>query len=262
VIAIDKGWSRPPASLEIRPDDVHIWAAPLWELRLDWIQSLILSRDERQRAARLRSRQRQREFVAGRALLRVLLAAYTGTPAASVRIAYGRFGKPALEEPYGGPRLTFNASRSHGLALYAFGCGRQVGVDVERLQPRFPCDGIAQQFFCRAERVRLAKLYGSQLTRTFFDYWSAKEALLKARGDGLSGGLNDIDVHQLDENQVAVITEPTSRVWTVMRLEPKPDYAGAVAIEGTDATLHCWDLTLGELPSWTSGSGDVAAVLT
>jgi len=261
VIALRTGWSRPPASLEIGPDDVHVWAAPLRELRLDSTQSLALSRDERERAARVRSLERRHEFVSGRALLRMLLAAYTGTPAASVRIAYGPSGKPALPECDVVPRLTFNATRSHGLALYAFARGREVGVDVERLQPELPCDEIVKQYFCPTERTRLAMLVGSRRTRMFFDYWSAKEALLKARGDGLPGGLDDIDVHRLDETDEAVIAQRMSHVWTVRRLEPSPQYAAAVAVEGTDANIRCWDLTLGGLLSSTWGARGVAAVL-
>ena len=262
MIATDRGWGGPPASLEIGPDEVHVWAAQLCELGLNSIQWLALNREERQRAARMRSRQGRHGFAAGRALLRMLLATYTGTPAANVRIGYGPFGKPVLHEPDGGPRLTFNASRSQGLALYAFAVGREVGVDVERLQPSFPCDEVAQHYFSLTERIRLSKLSDPRLTRTFFTYWSAKEALLKARGDGLSGGLNDIDVHQLEEADETVSTQRTSRVWTVRRLEARPGYAAAVAFEGTDATLRCWDLNLGGLQPWTSGSRGVATVLS
>jgi 4'-phosphopantetheinyl transferase len=261
VIVMDTGWSRPPASLEIGPDDVHVWAAPLGDPGFGSVQAPILSRDERERAARLRSREREREFVTSRTTLRMLLAAYTGTRADRVRFEYGCFGKPALAEPDGSLGLTFNGSCSHGLALYAFARGRQVGVDVERLLPRFPCDPIAQQWFCQTERLRLSRLRGSRLTQTFFDYWCAKEALLKARGDGLSGGLNEIDVHRLDEDDAAVILESRARLWTVKRLAPKPAYAGAVAIEGKDVALRCWDLALGGLPSLTSGSRRVPASL-
>jgi 4'-phosphopantetheinyl transferase len=233
--------------------------AALPELGLESVPSRVLSVDERGRAARLQSDVRRSEFVSGRVLLRLLLGAYTGMPAEEIRIAYGRFGKPALADAEGDANVTFNTSCSHGLALYGIARGREVGVDVERLQPGFPCNEIAQRYFCPAERERLSQLSGSALTQTFFGYWSAKEALLKARGDGLSAGLDDVDLHELDGSRVAVVADRTTRRWTVSRLVLKPGFAGAVAVEGMDAVLHCWDLAAGDLSSWISGWRGVAA---
>lgn len=259
MIAGHPGWRRPPASLEIDAGDVHVWAAGVSGSEFDSVASRILSADERRRAARLQSPARRREFIGGRGLLRMLLAAYTGMPAEGVPIVYGRFGKPALADTEGVATLTFNMSCSDGLALYAFGRDRQVGVDVERLQPGFPCDEIAQRYYCPAERAQLSQLRGARLTQTFFRYWTAKEAVLKARGDGLSAGLHDTAVHQLDEQRVAVIADRSSRVWAVTKLAPRPGYAAAVAIEGTDAVLRCWDLALGGLSLWTLGSRGAGA---
>jgi 4'-phosphopantetheinyl transferase len=260
MISVRPGWRPPPASLDIDVGDVHVWAAGVAGPDLDSLASRILSADERRRAARLQSPLRRREFTGGRALLRMLLAAYTGMSAESIPIVYGRFGKPALPDSEGAGELTFNMSCSHGLALYAFGRERHVGVDVERLQPGFPCAEIAQRYFCPAERARLSQLRGARLTQTFFRYWTAKEAVLKARGEGLRAGLHDPAVNELDDTRVAVIADRSSRVWAVTQLAPTPGYAGAVAIEGTDAVLCCWGLTFGGLSLWTTGSLGAGAV--
>ena len=251
-----------PRSLELEPGDVHIWSAFVSDWRLDANRSGMLSLDERQRAGRMQSPAHKREFVASRTLLRTLLSAYTGRQAESIRIVYGRFGKPRLADHEGDASLTFNTSRSHGLALYAFGDGRQIGVDVEHLQPEFPCAEIAERYFSPSERTRLSRLRGSRLTRTFFDYWSAKEAVLKAGGYGLAGGLDDIDVHELDEKRVALIPDRSSRVWTVTRLELTPGYAAAIAVEGTIRALRCRDLALCGTSWETSESYDATAAFS
>jgi 4'-phosphopantetheinyl transferase len=254
MISVQPGWRRPPASLDIDAGDVHVWAAGVSGSEWDSVAPRVLTADERRRAARLQSPVRRREFIGGRALLRMLLAAYTGMPPEGIPLVYGRFGKPALADTDGVANLTFNVSCSHGLALYAFARERHVGVDVERLQPGFPCAEIAERYYCPAERAQLSQLSGARLTQTFFRYWTAKEAVLKARGDGLRAGLDDTAVHQLDEQPVALIADRSSRVWAVTQLAPRPGYAGAVAIEGTDAVLRCWDLASGGLPLWTLGS--------
>jgi len=114
-----------------------------------------------------------------------------------VELSAGKFGKPALAGAAAAGGLRFNMSHSEGLALYAFALKREVGVDVKRLRPE-ASRGIAARFFSPREAEEIAELGregGEPLReRAFFACWTRKEAYLKARGEGLTAGLDRFEV--------------------------------------------------------------------
>jgi 4'-phosphopantetheinyl transferase len=55
---------------------------------------------------------------------------------------------------------------------------RGIGVDVEYLPRKNDTAGIASHFFAPQEQAGLAE--------RFFDYWTLKEAYIKARGKGMA----------------------------------------------------------------------------
>ena len=112
-------------------DKVHVWAADLDAGRSG--DRELLSEDERTRADRFLDRQIGSRFTVARATLRRLLGGYLGSSPNEFRFQYGPQGKPALE---GGGDLRFNVSHSHGLGLFVFIRGYEVGVDVERVEPK------------------------------------------------------------------------------------------------------------------------------
>jgi 4'-phosphopantetheinyl transferase len=143
-----------------------------------------LSPDERARAARLAAGDVRRRFVASRAALRDILAAYVGASPAGLRFRYGPHGKPALAPPL--EWLHFNLAHSQDLAVVAV-ARRPVGVDVERVRPL--ADGplaLAARTFAPGEVAALRAAPQSQQLDEFFRYWTCKEAYVKARGAGLS----------------------------------------------------------------------------
>src|SRR4028119_658177 len=86
-------------------DGVHMQdAVHLWDVKLDCditeterLQQH-LSQDERARTARFHFARDAARFVAGRGLLREVLAQYVNTPAAELLFAYNMWGKPSLAE--------------------------------------------------------------------------------------------------------------------------------------------------------------------
>src|SRR5262249_18522193 len=114
---------------------------------------VILSDDERARAARFVRARDRRRFARCRAALREILGALLGEPADSLRFRSFAKGKPELDrglsviEP---PR--FNVSHSDNLALIAVSQGREIGVDLERLRPITEAERIVASFFTAAEQ--------------------------------------------------------------------------------------------------------------
>lgn len=149
-----------------------------------------LSDDECERAARFRFDRDRRRFVAGRSALRSLVASYLDVAAADITFGYGPQGKPFVP----GSTLSFNVSHSGGCAVYAFGSGVEIGVDVELLDHARYDDGVAERFFSPSEVATLQTLSPAERPHAFLRCWTRKEAFIKARGEGLSLPLHEFDV--------------------------------------------------------------------
>lgn len=240
-------WENPPEFLDLPFNEVHIWRANL-DLPLPGTQSLsaILSDDERARAERFRSPRNGQRSIASRGLLRLLLARYLAADPSQIRFHYGREGKPALADEAVEPRLRFNVSHSQGLALFAFACGRELGVDLERMDPAVSSERIPEHFFSPRECASLRALLVEQQSGAFFACWTRKEAYIKAKGKGLAILLDQFDVSLAPGEPAALLeTAEGSREtlrWSLHDLSPAPGYAGALAIEGQGAKLHGWSL--------------------
>ncbi|HEV8254537.1 MAG TPA: 4'-phosphopantetheinyl transferase superfamily protein [Vicinamibacteria bacterium] len=202
--------------------EVHVWEASL-DLPAEELQRLErrLSPDERQRAERLRAPGAREEFVACRGRLRALLAKYVGEPPERIRFRYGVHGKPALA---GQVTTRFNVSHSAGRALFAV-ARREVGIDLEKVRPEFPCAEIAARFFAAEEAARVTALYEDEQRQAFFASWVRQEACLKAAGLGLAFELGRL--------------APVARGgWSVRPLAPAPGWVAAVAAAGGDFEVH------------------------
>jgi 4'-phosphopantetheinyl transferase len=237
-------WNTPVGSFRLLPDEVHVWRAVLDREPEDLaLLSAALSGDERQRADRFRFESDRRHFLAGRGLLRALLGSYLQRDPASLRFAYGPWGKPSLGDQAGPHGLCFNLAHAGGVALFAVTLQRQIGVDVERINPDLGHEDIAEHFFSPREREALRALPPGQRALAFFACWTRKEAYLKARGEGLSISLDSFDVSLAPGEPAQLLAtrdDPShSRRWTLCELDPGPGYAGALAVEGTGWRLWC-----------------------
>jgi 4'-phosphopantetheinyl transferase len=205
-----------------------------------------LSPDERDRAGAFVRERDRRHFTVGRGVLRAILSRYAGIPPKQVRFCYGPHGKPALDEAHGGQTLRFNLAHSHDLALYAVTRGREIGVDLEWVGRPVPdAATIAEHYFSAAERARLRALPELLRHEAFYNCWTRKEAYLKARGEGLSLPLDQFDVSLAPGEPAALLSshgDPGEVVrWTLWALIPGPGYVAALAVEGGDWQLECWD---------------------
>lgn len=143
----------------------------------------LLSPDERRRADRFRFERDRARYTRGRAFLRRRLATATQRPAATLRLIEGEWGKPALQDGAVG----FNLSHSGAIAVLAIRPdGGPVGIDVERIDRAVDVMRLAQSCFGCDERAVLAALAPEAQRRRFFAFWTAKEAVMKLTGQGMS----------------------------------------------------------------------------
>jgi 4'-phosphopantetheinyl transferase len=156
---IDTLWSSASHPAVLPDDEVHVWRASLdCEPSIFANLEAALSNDEIVRASRFRFRHDRNRFVAGHGILRTLLGSYLNKPPASLNFKYGPWGKPALQIEDLGMPAEFNLSHSHGLAVYAFAFGRQVGIDLEPIRPEFSGGEIADRYFSSREVAALRAL--------------------------------------------------------------------------------------------------------
>ncbi len=237
MLSVDPASLCPPTELVLSQHDVHVWQVNL-NVPTPQHRSLetLLSPDECQRAERYRFDRDRNWFVVARATLRTILSEYLGTDPRELQFATGSHGKPSLATTSVGGMVQFNLSHSHGKALYAIALGREVGIDLECIRP-VEADKLAQRFFSDREYQTLASLSPEQQQRQFFQYWTCKEAYLKATGDGLTQlqqveiALDPPRIHSIDDNPFLA-----SR-WSLQPLDCGSDYAAALVVEGRGMRL-------------------------
>jgi 4'-phosphopantetheinyl transferase len=222
-----------PGPEELPIDVAHVWKYPLQtSAAVEDSCYKLLSTDERQRAARYRVPGARREFILTRGTLRRLLARYLGKSPNDVSLRYSDYGKPLLEGPL---HLHFNVSHADGLALIAFARERQIGIDVERIGPEPDARKLMQALFSMQEQRFLNLLSGDEFTRAFFRHWTRREAYLKARGEGWSTPIHQLEVC-IDEagSRRLFQTGPDpakASHWIVRDLPTSWGFAAALAVE-------------------------------
>ncbi|MGD0207571.1 MAG: 4'-phosphopantetheinyl transferase superfamily protein [Verrucomicrobiota bacterium] len=238
-------WRSPPETLVLGCDEVHVWRATL-DQTPSQIQSFLhnLAADEQARAERFHFERDRGHFIVARGVLRAILGGYLKRAPEGLSFCYGSHGKPAIAGESGGDAIRFNVSHSHGIALYAVTRGREVGVDLERIRFNLAVAEIAERFFSRREVAMLRALPTEEQREAFFRCWTRKEACLKARGEGLSLPLDQVDVSLAPgEPDAAPGTQPDSSDasrWSLQELAPAPGYVAALAVEGHGWRLACW----------------------
>jgi 4'-phosphopantetheinyl transferase len=238
-------WRSPPEILELGCDEVHVWRA-----NLDQTPSQIqefrrkLSVDEQARSERFYFERDRGHFTVARGILRNILGGYLKRPPEEVSFCYSAHGKPALAGGSDGDAICFSVSHSHGVALYAFTRGRQVGIDLEHIRFDLAVAEIAERFFSRQEVAVLRTLPIEAQRQAFFRCWTRKEAYLKARGEGLSLPLDQFEVSLAPREPAALLStqqDPTEASrWSLQELTLAPGYEGALAVEGHGWRLACW----------------------
>ena len=238
-------WNIPPPSLSLSNRDMHIWRADL-NLPAIIIQKLAqtLSTDETARAKRFRLEQDRRRFIAGRAILRIILGYYLSVEPGLMQFSYGKYGKPRLTDSPGNKGFYFSMSRSGGLALYGFTRDCSIGVDIERIRDIPEMDQIARQFFSTRENAVLRALPESKKAKAFFNCWTRKEAFIKAIGKGLSQPLDRFDVSLIpgESARLLRINGDSKRAlsWSIQELKPASGFVAALAVKKRSWQLRCW----------------------
>lgn len=148
----------------------------------------LLDNEELARAARFRFPHDRQRYIIGHGLLRETLGRYLGLSAKDLVLLRGEFGKPYLE----GHPIHFNLSDTKDAVLVALS-KHPIGVDIETMQRRVDHLAVSEHYFTPEEVEAIA--LSSDTKRRFLEYWTRKEAVLKASGVGI---MDDLKVLRVD----------------------------------------------------------------
>jgi 4'-phosphopantetheinyl transferase len=201
-----------------------------------------LSKDEQARAGKFKFDTDRRLFIVTHAALRSICASYLQTVPRSVEFAEGPYGKPKLASD-SRSGLRFNLSHSGELALIATALQREIGVDVESVRD-FDFDQVAERFFTAREVATLRSLPKPQQRSAFYKCWTSKEAFLKAKGTGLSGELDEVEITSTDGDDIRISSFVPG--WSLAELPAGEGYIAALVSQGAPVRVRLY--------RWTSAS--------
>ncbi|MEO8779117.1 MAG: 4'-phosphopantetheinyl transferase superfamily protein [Rhodanobacter sp.] len=165
------------------------------------------------------------------------LAVYLGIRTDEVVLAEGPHGRPQLDPPYD-LALDFNWSHSGDHALIAIARGIAPGIDLERRRPQPRAMPLARRFFDRDEAESLATLPETARATAFLELWTAKEALLKAHGHGISYGLQRLRILSTPERlRLVRFDGEDTAAWQLQRLAVAPGLIAALAWRGPPRSI-------------------------
>jgi 4'-phosphopantetheinyl transferase len=154
--------------------------------------------------------------------------------AAGLSAQLGGYALAAMEKdadgvplPCGGIHWSLTHKATYVAAVVA---PRPVGIDLERIKP------VSQGMYDRLAGVQEWMLAPQQDLSIFFRYWTAKEAVLKAVGQGLVA-LSRCRVVQIpDEDHLGLVYDQTP--WTVTHVRIGADHLASVTSDGATIEWH------------------------
>jgi 4'-phosphopantetheinyl transferase len=199
--------------LALPQDEVHLWYCLPDEIedpRLLAAYEALLAPDERVRRDRYRFEKSRREYLFTRAMVRATLSRYAPVAPAAWAFRQNAYGRPEIDPASHAPHaaLRFNLSNTYGLIACAVVLDRDLGIDVEDTERPGETVSIADGFFSRPEIAALRALPEERQPSRFFDYWTLKEAYIKARGMGLAIPLDQFSFLLDDGPPIRVTFDP------------------------------------------------------
>jgi 4'-phosphopantetheinyl transferase len=231
--------------------DVHVWRAALDLSAHQTAQLLsVLSSEEQDRAARFHFEQDRNRFIVARSVLRGILSRYLNIAPREMSFGFTEFGKPYIND-IRHDHLAFNVSHAGGWGLFAVSRGRETGIDLEPHRHDVDIQAIGQRFFSTCEFEALSDTFGDRRAALFFQYWTRKEAVMKAIGKGLSIPSGSFDVTQVSGEvpvQVPVSADMADDDgWFALDLFAGGGWSAAVAARGGGWSVSCFEYDMSDL---------------
>jgi 4'-phosphopantetheinyl transferase len=169
-------------SYKLRPGDIAVWRFDLHSYTNN-IQrfSRLLGSEEKARFARFHNVRDKQTFIAGRAILRLLLGMYVGINPRDITFIHSENTKPRLNNECN-LSIHFNVSYSRQWMLIAVS-DEEVGIDIEHYGDSAVTQTEMNSLFTEDEVIFINNQ--PKPVKAFHTLWTRKEALLKAISQGI-----------------------------------------------------------------------------
>ena len=215
---------------------MEVWYATL-DRSLEEIESYerLLSQEELARAKRFKNSIDRQRYQVRQGILRELLGGYLGCEPTQVEIHRDANGKPFPAPRMNFDHLQFSDSHSENVAAFAFGRQERLGIDIEKIRELSEMLEIVEAQFTQKENQEMLNCPEDRRLGLFYRFWTRKEAVLKAQGEGLLLPLNCVDVSVDREGhpfKVRVLGEGAVEEFLVEDIQAPLGFAAAVAVDG------------------------------
>lgn len=217
-------------------DEVHVWMAVPEEIEDSGLLETylgLLNPEEREKQRRFYFEKHQRQYLVSHALVRLTLSRYVPVEPQAWTFVTNEYGCPRVEGE-GNAWLRFNLSHTDGMVMVAVVRDTDVGVDVEDALRQGETVEIADRFFAPSEVKALRALEASRQRGRFFEYWTLKEAYIKARGMGLSLPLEQFAFELQPGEHPRIAFDPRLKddpeTWQFIQLGPSQRHMAAVGV--------------------------------
>jgi 4'-phosphopantetheinyl transferase len=218
--------------------EIHLWLAYCEEIdeRLYAGYRKLLSAEEKAQETRFHFPRDRRRYLVTRVLVRCVLSRYASTLPEEWMFCADRYGRPDIANGQANNAgLSFNISHTDGLIVLAVLKNGRIGVDTENIRAREASIDIARHYFAASEVEALTAAPLQDQQYRFFEYWTFKEAYIKARGIGLSLPLDKFQFHYPSARGVEIEIDPELKDlparWQFWQFSPAPQYLVAICAE-------------------------------
>ncbi|BCG65552.1 MAG: 4'-phosphopantetheinyl transferase [Methyloprofundus sp.] len=190
----------------------------------------LLDTEEQQIALRFKFAELKQRYIICHGILRELLAARVGEPAAQLGIVKTAYGKPYLADF---PQLSFNMSHTGDCLAIAISSQCNLGIDIECFKQRNTWSGLVNKCFAQQEVDYWYALDATERGQVFYQFWVKKEAFVKAVGQGITLGLNQCVVNPAGLGTFLAVPEQCTPAeqWQIYTLDLPVNIFGAVVCD-------------------------------
>jgi phosphopantetheinyl transferase len=224
--------------------EIHIWHIKYDEnINFDIDSASSLSKVELTRAKLFKSLPMGQQWAFFHVALRDILSRYLNLCASDIEFCLDQNKKPLIAH-VSEPPLFFNLTHSGRYARVAISSVAPVGVDIEVCKAIQDAENVVQRFFSKQEIQQLADVNKNLFHQSFYQVWTAKEALIKANGLGMSAPLDafDVMVEKYSNWYSPTLRNPlvNTGVYWLKHLATMENIYGALSINIVDPKVIKW----------------------
>lgn len=218
---------------QLKSNSLKIYYGQISDL-IKYVTFEVLSGEEKKRADQILLQNDRDLFIISRVFLRKLLSFFLNIEAHAIQIEYNTNGKPYINSSC---NLKFSISHSKNIILFGFIENSEIGVDIEYLKRKIAIDKVSEFLFSTNELIVFKNTKEELQQEKFIDHWTRKEAILKAKGSGLSIVMNEFEIpfykiQELVDTCSTTWLENEKYEWFLKSFNIPYDYRASVAVRG------------------------------